>query len=162
MCYFKKRNVPIIQIDLILTTPIVIYIKQHITNSLCLPNVIFLAGALTTSVRCFDAHRLWEDQPVEQLHSGDSGLVWAEQCSCPQPNRSHAFLGVQRRQQVLLAQELQGKVHQQPSHSLHLLSGLLGVSVTEALLGSVLLQLSCAVHSVVGQAFEDLDVGYLS
>lgn len=101
-----------------------------------------------------------ENQPVKQLYSVYGGLVWAEQCLCPQPNRSHAFLGVQRRQQVLLAQELQGEVDQQPSYGLQLFSGLFEVCVTKALLGSVLLQLSCVVHSVVGQTFEDLDVGY--
>lgn len=97
---------------------------------------------------------------MKQLYSVYNGLMWAEQCLCPQPNRSHAFLGVQRRQQVLLAQELQGEVDQQPLHGIQLFSGLFGVRVTEALLGSVLLQLSCVVHSVVGQTFKDLDVGY--
>lgn len=94
---------------------------------------------------------------MPQLYSVYSGLVWAEQCLCPQPNRSHAFLGVQWRQQVLLAQELQGEVDQQPSHGLQLLPGLFRVCVTEVLLGCVLLQLSRVVHGVVGQAFEDLD-----
>lgn len=96
---------------------------------------------------------------MKQLYSVYSGVVWVEQCLCPQPNRSHALLGVQRRQQVLLTQELQREVDQEPSHGLQFLSGLFGVCVTEALLGGVLLQLSCVVHSVVGQTFEDLDVG---
>lgn len=51
---------------------------------------------------------------------------------------------------------------QQPSDGLQLFSGLFGARVTEALLGSVLLQLSCVVHSVMGQTFEDLDAGYQS
>lgn len=45
---------------------------------------------------------------------------------------------------------------QQPSDSLQLLSGLLGVCVTEALLAGELLQLAHVVDTVVGQAFEDL------
>lgn len=87
-----------------------------------------------------------------------SGCV--EQRLCPQPNRSHAFLGVQRRQQVILTQELQREVDQQPSDSLQLLSGLFRVCVTEAFLGCVLLQLSRVVNGVVGQTFEDLVIRY--
>lgn len=99
---------------------------------------------------------------MQQLYSVYSGLVRAEQCLCPQPNRSHAFLGVQRRQQILLTQELQGEVDQQPSDGLQFLSGLVRVCVTEALLGSVLLQIARVVHGVMGQAFEYLVVGYHS
>lgn len=82
--------------------------------------------------------------------------MWAELRLCPQPDRSHAFFSAQWRQQVLLTQEPQGEVDQQPSDGLQLLCGLLRVCVAEAFLAGVLLQLSHVVDSVVGQAFEDL------
>lgn len=45
---------------------------------------------------------------------------------------------------------------QQPSDGAQLLHGLLGVSIAEAFLAGVLLQLAHAARAVAGEAFEDL------
>lgn len=95
---------------------------------------------------------MWRSSPLVLR----SGLIWAELWLCPQPYGSHAFLSAQWRQQVLLTQEAQGEVDQQPSDGLQLLYGLLRVCVAEAFLGRVLLQLSHVVDSLVGKTFEDL------
>lgn len=92
-------------------------------------------------------------QPFQLLRSS---LIQAQLRLCPQLYRSHAFFSGQWRQQVLLTQELQGEVDQQPSDSLQLLYSLLRVCVAEAFLTGVLLQPSHVVDSVVGQAFKDL------
>lgn len=85
-----------------------------------------------------------------------SGLMHSELWLCPQLYRSHAFFSGQRRQQVLLTQEPQGEVDQQPSNGLQFLHSLVRVGVAETLLAGVLLQISHVVDRVVGQAPEDL------
>ena len=103
------------------------------------------ASAVTTLVYC-----------AEHYSSPLAVTQWCDLRLCPQPDRSHAFLSADRRQQVLLVQEPQGEVDQQPSDGLQLLPGLLGVRVAEALLAGVLLHLPHVVDRVVRQAFEDL------
>lgn len=110
------------------------------------------ASALTAST-----HRAEHQMSYKQLFNV---ALWSwlggSLSSSPQTDRSHAFPSGQWRHQVLLAQELQGEVNQQPSDGFQLLRCLLWVCVTEALLCGVLLQLTQVVDSVIGQAFEDL------
>lgn len=110
------------------------------------------ASALTASTHCAE-HQMSYKQPFNVASwSWPGGSL----SSSPQTDRSHAFPSGQWRHQVLLAQELQGEVNQQPSDGFQLLGCLLWVCVAEALLCRVLLQLTQVVDSVIGQAFEDL------
>lgn len=76
--------------------------------------------------------------------------------SCPQSYRSHALFSGLWRQQILLTQEFQWEMHQQPFDILQLLPGLLGVCVAEAFLAGVFSQLSHVVHRVDWKTFEHL------
>lgn len=80
------------------------------------------------------------------------GKLWL----CPHLHRSHAFLGVKRRQQVFLTQEIKGKMNHYPSDCLQLFRCLLIIGVTKAFLAGVLLQLPLVTDRVAGQTSEDL------
>lgn len=113
------------------------------------------ASALTASTHCA-GHQMSYKQP---FNAASWSWLGGSLSSSPQTDGSHAFPSGQWRHQVLLAQELQGEVNQQPSDGFQLLRCLLWVCVAEALLCGVLLQLTQVVDSVIGQALEDLCCG---